>query len=80
MCKHSPLTFFHQSTLRPRKKKFVSCNGLKKIGYRRLVGKKKLHYLFGQKCVFHVCFMLIGSWEVGKNFRVGIFLNKNLLG
>ena len=24
--------------------------------------------------------MLIGSWEADKNFRVGIFLNKNLLG
>ena len=25
-------------------------------------------------------FMLIGSWEGRKNFRVGIFLDKNLLG
>ena len=24
--------------------------------------------------------MLIGSWEGGKNFRVGILLSKNLLG
>ena len=39
-----------------------------------------LHYLFGQKCVFYARFTLIGSWEGGKNFRVGIFLNKNLLG
>ena len=39
-----------------------------------------LHYSFGQKCVFYACFALIGSWEGGKNFRIGIFLNKNLLG
>ena len=39
-----------------------------------------LHYSFGQKCVFYAFFMLIGSWEGGKNFGVGIFLNKNLLG
>ena len=25
-------------------------------------------------------FTLIGSWEGGKNFRVGIYLNKILLG
>ena len=31
---------------------------------------------FGQKYVFYACFTLIGSWEGGKNFRVGIFLNK----
>ena len=30
--------------------------------------------------MFYACFTLIGSWEGGKNFRVGIFLNKNLLG
>ena len=35
---------------------------------------------FGQKCVFYACFTLIGSWEGWKNFRVGISLNKNLLG
>ena len=39
-----------------------------------------LHYFFGQKCVFYACFTLIGSWEGEKNFMVGIFLNKNLLG
>ena len=39
--------------------------------------KKKLHYFFGQKCVFYACFTLIGSWTGDKNFRVGIFLNKN---
>ena len=35
---------------------------------------------FGQKCVFYACFTMIGSWEGRKNFRVGISLNKNLLG
>ena len=30
--------------------------------------------------MFYACFMLNGSWEGGKNFRVGIFLNENLLG
>ena len=49
------------------KKKFVSCNGLKKNRV-------------GPKCVFYACFMLIGSREGRKNFRVGIFLNYNLLG
>ena len=39
-----------------------------------------LHYYFGQKCVFYACFTLIGSWEGGNNFRVGIFFNKNSLG
>ena len=33
-----------------------------------------------KKCVFYACFTLIGSWEGGKNLRVGIFLNKNLFG
>ena len=59
---------------------FVSCNGLKKNWIGRSVKKIILHYFFGQKCVFYACFTLIGSWEGGKNFRVGIFLNKNLLG
>ena len=31
-------------------------------------------------CTTRTCFTLIGSWEDGKNFRVGIFLNKNMLG
>ena len=39
-----------------------------------------LDHFFGQKCVFYACFTLIGSWEGGKNFSVGIFLNENLLG
>ena len=30
--------------------------------------------------MFYACFTLIGSWEGSKNFKVGIFLNKNLLG
>ena len=30
--------------------------------------------------VFYACFTLIGSLEGDKNFGVGIFLNKNLLG
>ena len=43
--------------------------------------KKILDYFFGQKgvlCMFF--FTLIGSWEGGKNFGVGIFLNKYSLG
>ena len=31
-----------------------------------------LHYFFGH-CVFYACFTLIGSWEGGKNFKVGNF-------
>ena len=30
--------------------------------------------------MFYACFTLIGSWEGRNFFRVGIFLNKNLLG
>ena len=59
---------------------FVSCNGLIKNRVGRSVKKYFLHYFFGHKCVFYACFMLIGSWEGLKNFRVGINLNKNLLG
>ena len=67
--------------LRPKKMKlFVSCNGPGKNREGRSVKNFFLHYFFGQKCVFYACFTLIGSWEGGKNFRVGIFLNKNLLG
>ena len=32
------------------------------------------------KKVYFICFMLNGSWEDGKNFRVGILLSKILLG
>ena len=39
-----------------------------------------LDYFLGQICVFHACFTLIWCWDGGKNFRVGISLNKNLLG
>ena len=60
---------------------FVSCNGLKENRVGRSVKKIILHNFFGQKCVFYACFTLIRSWEGGKiNFRVGIFLYKNLLG
>ena len=62
------------------KKEIVSCNDPKKDRVGRSVKKNFLRYFFGQKCVFYACFSLIGSWEGGKNFRVGIFLNKNLLG
>ena len=58
---------------------FVSCNGPKKNRVGRSAKIFFLHYFFGQKCVFYACFTLIGSWEGDKNFRVGIFLNKNLL-
>ena len=59
---------------------FVSCNGLKKNRVGRLVKTFFLKHFFGQKCVFYACFTLIGSLEGGKNFSVGMFLNKNLLG
>ena len=39
-----------------------------------------LHIFFGQKYMFYAGVTLFGSWEGGKNFGVGIFLNKNLLG
>ena len=39
-----------------------------------------MHYLLGQKSVFYACFTLILDCEGAKNFRVVIFLNKNLLG
>ena len=41
--------------------------------------KKLGDYFFGLKCVFYACFALIGSLEGGKNFGVGIFLNKKLV-
>ena len=60
---------------------FVSCNGPKKNRVGRLIKKFALmHYIFGPKCVFYACFTMIGSCEGRKNFRVGISLNKNLLG
>ena len=63
-----------------KKKLIVSCNGPEKNRVGRSVKLFFFHYFFGQKCVFYACFTLIGSWEGNKNFRVGIFLNKNLLG
>ena len=57
---------------------FVSCSGLKKYRVGRSVKKKNCIIFLCQKCVFYACFSLIGSWEGEKNFRVGIFLNKNL--
>ena len=63
-----------------KKKLFVSCNSPPKNRVGRSVIFFFLHYFFGQKFVFYACFSLIGSWEGEKNFRVGIFLNKNLLG
>ena len=45
----------------------------------RSVKEFLLHYFFGQKCEFYACFTLIGSWEGGKNLRVGICLDKNLV-
>ena len=59
---------------------FVSCNGPKNIRVGRSVKYFWGDYSFDQKCVFNACFTLIGSWEGRKNFWVGIFLNKNLLG
>ena len=68
--------------IRPNEKLFVSCNGPKndRVMVCRSVKIFCFHYIFAQECVFHACFMLIGSWEGGKNFGVGIFLNKNMLG
>ena len=72
---------YHTNIVRPRKKSlFVSCNRLKKNKVRRLVKKIFLQYFFDQKYVFYACFTLIGTWEGRRKFRVGIFLNKNLLG
>ena len=65
--------------LRPTKKMFVSCNGPKKNRVGRSV-RIFFKLFFVQKCVFHACFMLIGSSEGRNNFRVGIFLSNNLLG
>ena len=63
-----------------KNKLFVSCNVPEKNRVGRPVKKIFLHNFLGQKCVFYACFMLIGSWEGGKNFRVGIFLKRKLLG
>ena len=56
---------------------FVSCNSPEK---NRVGGSvKRILIIFLIKNVFYACFMLIGGWEGGKNFGVGISLNKNLL-
>ena len=65
--------YLFQYTYLGLEKKIVSCNGPE----RNRVGRSGL--FFGQKCVFYACFTLIGSWEGGKRFRVGIFQNKNWL-
>ena len=59
---------------------FVSGNGPKKnrVGTCRSAIFFLLYFL-GRKCVFYACFMSIRSWKGRKNFKVGIFLNKNLL-
>ena len=67
-------------TVRPREKYCLFPVTVRKKYREGRSIKKKLHYFYGQKCVFYACFTLIWSWEGGKNFRVGIFLNKNLLG
>ena len=36
-------------------------------------------FLFSE-CVFHACFMLIGSWKGRKNLGVRIFFSRNWLG
>ena len=71
--------FWCYYTLGLEKKLFVSCNGMKKYRVGRSVKNIFLDYFLGQKCMFYACFTLIGSWEGGKNLRVGISLNKNLL-
>ena len=58
---------------------FVSCKGPKKNRVGMSLKKKKLYYFLGLKCVFYACFTLIGSWEGGKNFRVGFFLKKKIV-
>ena len=67
--------------VRPKKKKlFVSCNGPTKNRVGRSAKTFFFAFLFWSKmcvlCMFYV------DWELGgrKNFRVGIFLDKNLLG
>ena len=66
--------------IRPKKENvfFLLWSEKNRVG--RSVKRFFLHYFFGQKCLFYACFTLISSWEGQKKFRVGIFLNKNLLG
>ena len=72
--------FFCHLFLLPGTKLFGSFNGPKKYRVGKSVKQFFLHYFLGQKCLFYACFTLIGSWEGITNFKVGIFLNKNLLG
>ena len=57
----------------------VSCNGLKKNRVGRSVKKNIFALFFCQKCVS--CMFYV-DWGLGgrKNIRLGISLNKNLLG
>ena len=68
-------------SLRPKK---INClfpvTARKKNREGRSVKRFFFALFFGQKCEFYACFTLIESWEGDKNFKVGIFLNKNLLG
>ena len=45
-----------------------------------LVKKNGGDYFFVQKCVFYACLTLMGSLVGRTNFRVGMFLSKDLLG
>ena len=67
--------------IRPKKRNlFVSCNGPKNFRVGRSVKKIFSIIFLVEKCVFYACFMLIGSWEGGKNFRVGIIIRNYLFG
>ena len=71
----------HTFSIRPKKRNCLfPVTVREKKGYSVGRKKKNLHYFFCQKCVFYACFFI--DWESGgqKNFRVGIFLNKNILG
>ena len=71
---------FEPSLVRTKKRNCLFPVTVRKNRVGRLVKSLFFHYFFGQKCVFYACFTLIGSLKGGKNFGVGIFLNKNLLG
>ena len=72
----------YRHLIRPKKRNCLFpvtvCPEENRVG--RSVNIYCFHYFFDQKCVFFACFTLIGSLEGRKNFKVGIFLNKNLLG
>ena len=48
------MQYIQYSMLRPKKRKFVSCNRPNMVG--RSVKEISLHYFIGQKCVFYACF------------------------